>query len=305
MFSGQPAYGYVPRDPGYGYLQMTGQGYAAYYQPQPAPPQRQMMPMGRMPVPVVAPVAPVAPVVPIAAAPVAPIVAPAQPPAVAGVSAVLDYDLDQMTKFVSWLSFGLMKRQDNPSMHFHSAVRSVLSATRLPKSTLILALLYLSDKMELQPESLVDDDRVFENLVISLVISNKFNDDNTFHNKSWSDATGLDVKLINRQEAAWLTSVNWRLHYREGYSCIEECWQTWCTKFSRESALAAAASACTTPVHQAPYASYMSSPSSQSSLFSDTQFSPSHTPLDLSSPLWDSNYRPDYQLWMKDPYYYN
>ncbi|GME78228.1 unnamed protein product [[Candida] boidinii] len=59
---------------------------------------------------------------------------------VGGVTAVLEYDIEQMTKFVCWLCYGLMKRTDNPTSVFHSTVKQVLSATRLPKSTIILSL---------------------------------------------------------------------------------------------------------------------------------------------------------------------
>ncbi|KAG7882719.1 hypothetical protein KL938_003142 [Ogataea parapolymorpha] len=219
--------------------------------------------------------------------------------ATGGVSSVLDYELDQMVKFVCWLSYGLMKRTDNPTPLFHNNVKSVLSATRLPKSTIVLALLYLSEKMEGREDPITMDSEVFENLTISLVLANKFNDDNTFRNKSWSDATGLSLECINKLERDWLSSIKWRLHYEDGFSCIEECWKTWCNKFQ------------VTPV-QSPYSdpfmspSVMDAPSSyhvgtpyeykspSSSLFSsNSQFSPMSTPLN-SSPYYN-DYQPPVQ----------
>ncbi|OUM54979.1 hypothetical protein BVG19_g4450 [[Candida] boidinii] len=151
---------------------------------------------------------------------------------VGGVTAILEYDIEQMTKFVCWLCYGLMKRTDNPTSVFHSTVKQVLSATRLPKSTIILSLLYLSDKMENEVEPTLDDTVAFQNVMISFVLANKFNDDNTFRNQSWSDATGLRVDLINKLEREWLCNIKWRLHYEDGYECIEECWKTWSQKFN-------------------------------------------------------------------------
>ncbi|KAH3671033.1 hypothetical protein OGAPHI_000744 [Ogataea philodendri] len=223
-----------------------------------------------------------------------------------GVSSVLDYDLDQMVKFVCWLCFGLLKRTDSPSTSFHSTVKSVLSATRLPRSTIVLALLYLSEKMESEETPISVDSEAFENLTISLVLANKFNDDNTFRNKSWSDATGLSLELINKLERDWLCSIKWRLHYEDGYSCIEECWKTWCDKFK------------TKPVHS-PYNDPFMSPSMDtpsgfqngtpyeyrspsSSLFSATsQYSPASSTLN-SSPYYNDYQQSVQQQVFENPY---
>jgi len=131
-----------------------------------------------------------------------------------GVSSVLDYDLHIMTKFSTYLAFRLFGRNDVENAKFISSLKSVLSATRLPLSSLILANYYMLQKYELDPTSFNNssDDLVYQNVVLSLVLANKANDDNTFTNKSWSDATGLNVKLINVMEANWLSLIDWKLH---------------------------------------------------------------------------------------------
>ncbi|CDK24616.1 unnamed protein product [Kuraishia capsulata CBS 1993] len=186
---------------------------------------------------------------------------------VGGVAAVLEYDMDQMTRFVCWLSYGLMKRTDTPSASFNTLVKHVLSAIRLPRSTIILALIYLSHRMEGETEGVTDDGLVFQNLTIALVLSNKFHNDNTFTNKSWSDATGLNVRLINQLEREWLAKIGWKLHHEEGYQCLEDCWKTWCEKFSPRQG--------TIP----------SSPSTNSLFSERSQFTPVHTPV--SSPWFE------------------
>lgn len=131
-----------------------------------------------------------------------------------GVSSVLDYDLSAMSKFATYLAFRLFARSDTENTKFVSSLKSVLSATRLPLSSLILANYYILQKYELDPASFNNsaDELIYQNVVISLVLANKANDDNTFINKSWAAATGLSVKLINVLEANWLNLLDWKLH---------------------------------------------------------------------------------------------
>jgi hypothetical protein len=158
-----------------------------------------------------------------------------------GVSLVLDYDIDQMVKFLSWVSFGLLKRNSNPSLNFQKSLNSVLSATRLPKSTLLLAINYLSNKMDndlLNNNNnnnnnlliIKNEDDIFKILITSLILSNKFNDDKTFRNKSWSDATNLPLLEINKLERIWLMDCNYELFKTNSFSMVESCWNTWCMK---------------------------------------------------------------------------
>lgn len=156
--------------------------------------------------------------------------APAQPNG--GVSEVLDYDIDQMLKFISWLTFGLLKKCSTPTTTFQNNLHSVLSATRLPKSTLLLAVNYLSIKMDsqIEPYNVETEDEIFKIIVILLILSNKFNDDKTFRNKSWSDATNLSLSEINQMERNWLKDCDYRLFTTSDYETVENCWNTWCIK---------------------------------------------------------------------------
>ncbi|TID18171.1 hypothetical protein CANINC_003912 [Pichia inconspicua] len=149
-----------------------------------------------------------------------------------GVSEVLDYDIDQMLKFISWLTFGLLKKCSTPSQIFQNNLHSVLSATRLPKSTLLLAINYLSIKMDTQIEPYIveNENDIFKIIVILLILSNKFNDDKTFKNKSWSDATNLPLAEINQLERNWLKDCDYKLFITNDYEIVENCWNTWCIK---------------------------------------------------------------------------
>lgn len=149
-----------------------------------------------------------------------------------GVASVLDYDLDQMVKFLSWVTFGLVKKSMNPSLNFQKSINSVLAATRLPKSTLLLAINYLSNKMDddYTFSYNYNEDEIFKILITALILANKFNDDKTFRNKSWSDATSLPLLEINKLERFWLMDCNYELFKTNSFAMVESCWNTWCIK---------------------------------------------------------------------------
>lgn len=99
---------------------------------------------------------------------------------------------------------------------FTKGVSSVLNATRLPSVTIFMALDFLCKYISKLPAGVeaVGGDSVnviYQNLMIALVLANKFNDDKTFTNKSWSHATGMELSVINQFERDWLAVFEWRL----------------------------------------------------------------------------------------------
>ena len=146
--------------------------------------------------------------------------------AVGGVSARLDYDLDMMADFVTNTSHNLITKwlpRKNlkptlPSSSYRKWVLQVLSATRLPSSTLFLSLYYLSKRVAAlgsMAHAQIDEHAINRILTVSLIIGSKFFDDNTFINRSWSEVSGLGVKLLNEMEREWLVSINYHLHLDE------------------------------------------------------------------------------------------
>lgn len=160
---------------------------------------------------------------------------PPPPPAPAtsgGIQLVLEYDLNYMATFVLWCAFGMLKRPRSPSKEFELLMASVLFATRLPKLTIVIGLEYMNQRFYpalLELESMSEHD-VFCQLIVALVLANKFNDDNTFTNKLWCGATGLLLTQLNQQEAAWLAAVKWNLNvvnFELNILTLEECWRSW------------------------------------------------------------------------------
>lgn len=160
-----------------------------------------------------------------------------------GVSATLDYDLDDMSEFVSNMAIGIMGpystqvKSERPTQEFldafHKFTNQVLVATRLPKATVILALVYLSKRWALGniPTAESNVPVTYNLLVVALLLANKFHDDNTFTNKSWNEATGVPVRDLNMIERDWLKSIQWSLHLnqndRKGWEKWNDCWEYW------------------------------------------------------------------------------
>lgn len=158
-----------------------------------------------------------------------------------GVSEKLDYEVDMMAQYVvktSYLIFGLDSNVtdevtaqqpngvDQQSLEvtstknyelFLKGVISVLNATRLPSTTIFLALDYLMKYLNKIPNG-IDSiggkfiNVIYQNTIVSLILANKFNDDKTFTNKSWSQATGMEIELINKYERSWLSVFQWKLY---------------------------------------------------------------------------------------------
>ncbi|CAH6722220.1 hypothetical protein CLIB1444_08S04566 [[Candida] jaroonii] len=155
-----------------------------------------------------------------------------------GINSVLEYDLPTMSTFLSWCTFGMLKQNRNPTKDFENLINSVLIATRLPKSTIIIALEYLNQRFSKKEIDSLNESEIFIRLIVALILGNKFNDDNTFTNRSWCGATGLEIELINSEEKIWLKEINWELNvvnFESNILTLEECWKTWLDKYTNES----------------------------------------------------------------------
>jgi hypothetical protein len=163
---------------------------------------------------------------------------PAQPPSTGGVMAILDYDVNIMADFVANVSCNFINIH-KPWRSLCLFAEKVLNQTRLPSSTVILGLTYLSKRLALErppfdrdPDApLIPETRLYEYLTISLVLANKFLDDNTFTNTSWSDISGIKRHDLNVSERDWLKKLGYDLHLnpteQKGWSTWRKAWETW------------------------------------------------------------------------------
>ena len=167
-----------------------------------------------------------------------------------GVAAHLDYEMEHMVDFVAESAQGMYdllvtrlyladvdlsrsvqsggNHNSGAAPPFRKYVASILSSTRLPSSTVVLALHYLATRMTIlsargSSPKITDSDNTTGNgnggsplyhlLTTALMLASKFLDDNTFQNRSWADVSQIPVAQLNRHELAWLADVHWSLHF--------------------------------------------------------------------------------------------
>ena len=175
---------------------------------------------------------------------------PKEEMAIGGVAAYLDYEMDQMADFVAETAQGMydlydsricladidIARSINPktaiSPAFRKYVSQVLSSTRLPRTTILLGLYYLSTRMTMLSASgryATGSGQVYRMLTTSLLLGSKFLDDNTFQNRSWSEVSNIPVAELNVLEIEWLLAIKWDMHVNvddpQGFMLWQEQWE--------------------------------------------------------------------------------
>ncbi len=99
-------------------------------------------------------------------------------------------------------------------------------------ATVLLALYYLKHRLGLplplrvQSRTLLSPEALYRYLTVSFLLANKFLDDNTFTNKSWSDVTNIDVYVINELEKKWLQDIAWHLQLDDAAKSLWEGWES-------------------------------------------------------------------------------
>lgn len=156
------------------------------------------------------------------------------PPAVGGVCAHLDYEVDQMADYMSEMAQRLVAPNTPVTTAFQKFCSGLLSSTRLPSTTILLGLNYLARRIN-QPNSAhlqnSSEGQVWRMLTVGLLLGSKFLDDNTFQNRSWSEVSGIPVTELNSMEAQWLVSIDWYLYVNldtsQDFQAWLESWRTW------------------------------------------------------------------------------
>jgi hypothetical protein len=151
-----------------------------------------------------------------------------------GVCAVLDYEVDQMTDYVSEMAQRLILPGTAVSPAFRKFVSGLLSSTRLPTTTILLGMNYLARRVNMLNAAggfKPTDGEVWRMLTIGLVLGSKFLDDNTFQNRSWSEVSGIAVSELNTLEHKWLESISWNLYVNldesKDYNAWLQSWRDW------------------------------------------------------------------------------
>lgn len=173
-----------------------------------------------------------------------------------GVSAHLDYEMEQMSDFVAEMAQGMydlysteitlqdidLARSVHPgtavSSQFRKYVLQILSSTRLPSATILLGLYYLASRMRMLSSAGVyasGSGQLSRWLTVALLLGSKFFDDNTFQNKSWAEVSSIPVAELNSLEIDWLFAFEWKIHGRiydkhDGFPSWVGHWEKWRAK---------------------------------------------------------------------------
>ncbi|KAI8997750.1 hypothetical protein BDB01DRAFT_831287 [Pilobolus umbonatus] len=114
------------------------------------------------------------------------------------------------------------------SAAFKKFCRQILNATQLSESVVLLALKYIAMLLQNNPNIQGADGSEYRLFTVALMLGNKFLDDNTFTNKTWSEVSGMKVTDLNIMELEFLDVLRFKLSIRkEEY----ERWRTALFKF--------------------------------------------------------------------------
>lgn len=104
----------------------------------------------------------------------------------------------------------------------------VLTATQLQESAVYLSLKYIAILLQSNPTIEGAEGSEYRLFIVALMLANKFLDDNTFTNKTWSEVSGMKVHDLNIMESEFLEALDYNLFVREHEygiwkQLLEEC----------------------------------------------------------------------------------
>ncbi|KAG2220952.1 hypothetical protein INT45_006485 [Circinella minor] len=102
-----------------------------------------------------------------------------------------------------------------PSPAFKKFCLQVLTATQLSQNAVYLALKYICALLRTNPSIEGADGSEYRLFTVALMLANKFLDDSTFTNKTWSDVSGMKLHDLNTMEAEFLEAIGYGLFIRE------------------------------------------------------------------------------------------
>ncbi|OZJ06951.1 hypothetical protein BZG36_00132 [Bifiguratus adelaidae] len=103
----------------------------------------------------------------------------------------------------------------SPSPAFKKFCLQVLNATQLSESVVLLSLKYIAKLLIASPSIQGAEGSEYRLFVVALMLANKFLDDNTFTNKTWSEVTTMKVQDLDVMEIEFLSVLDFRLFVRD------------------------------------------------------------------------------------------
>ncbi|KAF7794696.1 hypothetical protein EIP86_005834 [Pleurotus ostreatoroseus] len=100
-------------------------------------------------------------------------------------------------------------------------MQKVLETTQVSQSVIVLSLQYIYRLKERNRSTNGHAGSEYRVAIAALMMANKFVDDNTYTNKTWSDVSGIALEEINRMEREFLQGIDFDLYVDE------PSYQTW------------------------------------------------------------------------------
>lgn len=160
-----------------------------------------------------------------------------------GVCAVLDYEVELMAEYVAEMATRLAMGTATAPVAFRKFISQILSSTRLPSTTILLGMNYLSKRINMLNlaggQGKMSEGQMWRMLTVSLLLGSKFLDDNTFQNRSWAEVSGIPVRELNTLEYEWMGSISWNLYVNldrsEDYNAWLKSWRDWSDNKKRQA----------------------------------------------------------------------
>ncbi|KHE79721.1 hypothetical protein GE21DRAFT_3930 [Neurospora crassa] len=123
-----------------------------------------------------------------------------------------------------------VRRIEGPAIacpNFKKWVHNLLSTTQVTQNVILLSLLYIHRLKVLNPKMHGLPGSEYRLLTVALMLANKFLDDNTYTNKTWSEVSQLSVNEIHVMEVEFLGNMRYSL------LVTEKQWEEWLVKLAR------------------------------------------------------------------------
>ncbi|KAF8621844.1 hypothetical protein AX15_007464 [Amanita polypyramis BW_CC] len=95
---------------------------------------------------------------------------------------------------------------------FVQFMRKLLETTQVSQSVIVLSLHFIYRLREKNRFTPAQSGSEFRIAVAGLMMANKFLDDNTYTNKTWSEVSGIDLNEVNKMEREFLLGVDFNLY---------------------------------------------------------------------------------------------
>ncbi|KAK3400925.1 hypothetical protein B0T20DRAFT_155861 [Sordaria brevicollis] len=138
--------------------------------------------------------------------------------------------LEQAAAFDARRPGASVQRIEGPAIacpNFKKWVHNLLATTQVTQNVILLSLLFIHRLKVLNPKMHGLPGSEYRLLTVALMLANKFLDDNTYTNKTWSEVSQLSVKEIHVMEVEFLGNMRYSL------LVTEKQWEEWLVKLAR------------------------------------------------------------------------